>query len=110
MKRSEFIKLISSTFDEISLLNSTKGLEYAGDLDALSNFKEQAQALSLSPEQILIIYAGKHKAALDTHWYQLLGEIRKQKKSEPIEGRVNDLILYLILLKAIYKEYKEELL
>jgi hypothetical protein len=93
--------IISETFGAISKLNDTKGREYAGDGDALANFKRRGEQLDLDPLKVWGIFAGKH-------WDAVLSFIRHGKVlSEPIEGRIDDLILYLILLKGLIEERAE---
>lgn len=82
-------------------LNRTKGHDYAGQDDALSNFKKHAAELGLTPEQIWGVYAGKHWDAITT--YVREGDV----KSEPIDGRILDEILYLYLLLGLVRERRE---
>ena len=51
--------------------------------------------LGLDPAQVAFVYLMKHIDALSSH-------LRDQDKelSEPISGRIDDAILYLILIKA----------
>jgi hypothetical protein len=99
MNRNEFTSsVIDSTFQEILELNKRKGHDYAGDDDALSNFKETGKRKGIKPEQVLGVHLDKHLSAIDTY-------IREgQVESEPIEGRIDDAILYLLLLKGLVME------
>jgi hypothetical protein len=95
MRRDEFRTLMKVTYTNLLDLNNTKGSDYAGDEDALANFKEQAASLGLTPEAVWGVYAGKH-------WSAIMTFIRKgEVQSEPIEGRIDDLLLYLLLLKGL---------
>jgi hypothetical protein len=100
MNRSQFQVLIDEEFQTISNLNNTKGKDYAGDEDALSNFKRHAEALDLTPEQVWAVYAGKHWDAIQT--YCKAGQV----ESEAIEGRIRDLVLYGLLLLGLVEEKK----
>ena len=91
-------QLINLTFDNIRELNRTKGREYASDVDALANFKRRADELDLSPFQVWGIFFGKHSDAI--YAYLRAGKTL----SEPIEGRIDDAILYLLLLKGLILE------
>ena len=99
MNSSDFEALMGNTFGNLTKLSASKGLEYSGKEDRLANFKEQAKILGFaSPIQVLGVYLNKH-----------LGSINKfiaggTASSEPIEGRIDDAILYLVLLKALIKE------
>lgn len=103
MKTEEFRKLIDDTFAQVVTLCETKGHEYSGDHDRLLNFKRNATALELLPSTIWAVYAAKHWDAIMQHLKDLQsGHYRKL--SEPIEGRIDDLILYALLLKGLLSE------
>ena len=99
MNGSDFEALMGNTFGNLTKLSASKGLEYSGETDRLANFKDQAKLLGFaSPIQVLGVYLNKH-----------LGSINKfiaggTASSEPIEGRIDDAILYLVLLKALISE------
>lgn len=98
MNRAEFQKLMQSQFDDLLEINNRKGHDYAGDSDALANFKRHADNLGLQPEQIWAVYASKHWDAVIT--YCRHGSV----ESEPIEGRIDDCMLYLFLLRGLVEE------
>jgi hypothetical protein len=88
---------------EVIELNSLKGGEYAGDHDALANFRRNAEDCGLSMETVWRVYAGKHWDAV-TQYIKDLNTGVERKRLEKIEGRVDDLITYLILFKGILHE------
>ncbi len=96
MKSIEFRALVNATADNLLELTDTKGREYANSDDQLANFKRLADQLNLSPAQIAYVYLTKHLDSIQSH-------IRDPEKllSEPVESRIDDAILYLILLKAL---------
>lgn len=99
MNREQFrLDVLDPTFDEIIKLNNTKGHDYAGNEDALANFKSASERLGITAEQVWAVYADKHWSAIMTYCKE--GDV----KSEPIEGRINDAILYLLLLKGLHQE------
>jgi hypothetical protein len=102
MNRADFLAMMDDDYASITEINRTKGVDYAGEDDALSNFKDQARSLGLTPEQIWGVYAGKHWSAVTTYIRE--GDV----KSEPIEGRVHDVILYCFLLLGLIREEREE--
>jgi hypothetical protein len=107
MKRTDFNRLISSTFKQIQHLSDNKGAEYSGDEDALANFKRNAERIGLDPLQVWHVYASKHYDSLCTY----IKEINASEKrilTEPIESRADDLITYLLLFKALIKEKQDE--
>lgn len=97
MNREAFIKLCEQVFDRIRKLTETKGKDYAPDHETneFQNFDEAAARLDLRPEQVWAVYAGKH-------WDAIMAYCREgQVHSEPVAGRVEDLILYLLLLAGM---------
>jgi hypothetical protein len=79
-------------------LLATKGNDYKGaptgdaDRDRLGNFYRAAEKHGTSPFLVLAVYLGKHLEAIDAF-------VRNgQAESEPIDGRIQDVINYLLLL------------
>lgn len=96
-------KLLSQTVEQIKQLAKLKGAEYSGDLDRLDNFRRNGQDVGLPMETIWRVYAGKHWDALTTYIRDLqAGRVRE--RSEPIASRVDDLLVYLLLFKAMLEE------
>lgn len=98
MQRTDLHLLMDRTFDAVSGLNGSKGMEYADDTEALRNFYRRAEEYGVDPKVVLGIFLGKHLDAIAT--FIRSGEVR----SEPIEGRVHDAILYLVLLLALIED------
>lgn len=98
MNRRRLLELVDETFGDIAELNNTKGREYADDEEALSNFYNRAKQLDLSPKKVWGIFFGKHIDAIFSYIK------REEVLSEPIEGRIDDAILYLILLKGLIED------
>lgn len=103
MNQGEFNKVVNETVSGIQKLLAVKGGEYAGPEDRLGNFKRGAKLTGITPLQVAFVYASKHYDGIATY-------IRKSASgepmelSEPIEGRLDDLINYCILMKAIIGE------
>jgi hypothetical protein len=80
-----------------------KGNDYTrgkGDLDRTDNFKMAAENNGVTPLQAWGVYFYKHVSAV---WRFLKdGKV----ESEPIEGRIYDVINYSILLLLIVKEMR----
>lgn len=102
----DFAKVLQETVDSISALQAVKGGEYAADGDRLANFKEASRRLGGSPEKVLLTYLDKHYAAL-CNFVRDLEAGRSRPRSEPIQGRADDMIVYLILFKALLVERHE---
>lgn len=97
--------ILSETIASIHALSATKGDEYkASNDDQLANFRRRAGRFkAVPPELVWAVYAGKHWDALETYIDDLqTGTVRQ--RSEPIEGRIDDLIVYLILFKVMCAE------
>lgn len=98
-----FDQLIAETVKEIQKLSSLKGGEYAGDDDRLANFRRNAQALGLPMESIWAVYCAKHWDAV-MQYIQDQNTGKTRARLESIEGRVDDIIVYMILFKAMLDE------
>lgn len=96
-------ELVNETITSMAKLAATKGREYAGDSDRLANFRRNALGMDLSMEQVWRVYAGKHWDSIG----QYIKDMAKgtlPKSSEPMSGRADDLIVYLLLFKAMLRE------
>ena len=108
MHQNEFEGVFAETMQSIKQLLVVKGGEYAGPEDRLANFKRGAQLTGATQLQVAFIYASKHYDAIATYVRdEASGETRP--RSESIEGRLDDLINYMILMKAIVKEDRASL-
>ena len=96
-------ELLGSTVASIRSLSEIKGGEYAGDDDRLANFRRNAASLDLTMEQVWRVYAGKHWDAL-TQYINDVSAGRERTRLESILGRADDLIVYLVLFKAMVEE------
>lgn len=102
MNQLEFNIVVTETMDAINHLLVVKGGEYAGSADRLANFKRGAALVGVTPLQCLFIYLSKHYDAVATFVRDdASGEVRE--RSEPIDGRLDDIINYCILAKALIK-------
>lgn len=103
MKQAEFEVLVSETIAEIQRLLVVKGGEYAGSEDRLANFKRGANLTGATALQVAFIYASKHYDAVAT-FVRDSAAGTERPRSESIEGRLDDLINYCLLMKAIIRE------
>lgn len=100
-------EVFKELFDSCYALQIGKAKDYASDLDALSNFKSQdAEALGLTPFQKWGVYFGKQAMSI-------MNAIGKNPNipstiSEPIEERIHDAIIYLVLLKCLLEDLKND--
>jgi hypothetical protein len=87
---------------ELEDLLTNKGKEYAGDFDALGNFKN-GHDIGVTPNQKLWIFLDKHLSSIRS--YIKHGQVFS---NEPIEGRISDAINYLFLLRCLIAEKKKQ--
>lgn len=103
----EYMEVMTQTFNEITKLGKLKGGEYSGDIDRLLNFRRAADKFRVPPELTLMIYAGKHWDALAQYTDDLVHSVTRERM-EDIAGRIDDLILYMILFKCMRIEHVRE--
>jgi hypothetical protein len=100
---AEYNQIMNDTFLELKKLSELKGGEYAGDGDRLANFRRNAEQADTTMEFVWRIYAAKHWDALMQYEKDLrTGKIRTRLES--IEGRVDDMLVYLLLFKCMIRE------
>jgi len=126
VKYETFEKLTDEIIQKVKEIASKKGHEYASsNEDRLANFKRGGTNQGLPPESILMVYAAKHwdsintlmkdlrlfcddyeksKAEADTS--QPLARLRNLS-AEPIEGRLLDMITYMMLLWGLLRDRDE---
>jgi len=104
MTNDDLLLLIDAQYNIMLSLTRSKGAEYArSNTDQLANFKRQGEELGSTPEQILMVYLNKHVDSIKTY-VKRLGTGQPVVLSEPIEGRIDDAILYLVLFKGLTRD------
>jgi hypothetical protein len=101
-----YTQLVKQSFDKVMELSTLKGGEYSGDVDRLLNFRRNATAMGLPKEAIWGVYAAKHWDAL-MQYIQDLNTGKTRPRLESLDGRCDDLIVYLLLFKAMLIESRE---
>ena len=99
----KYNRIVDETYTEIRRLSKLKGGEYAAEDDRLDNFRRNGEALNLTKEQVWGVYAAKHWDALNTYIKDTASG-KKRERLESISGRCDDLIVYLLLMKAMIDE------
>jgi len=102
-----YSKLLTETWETITELGNKKGGEYAGDHDRLANFRRNGADLELPMEVIWRIYASKHWDAIGQYIRDLAAGTTRPRM-ESLAGRADDLIVYLILFKAMLIEKERD--
>lgn len=106
-KNAELTLTGDKDFDEIlnkciSIL-SVKGKDYTiGNDDKLHNFKTAGEFNELSQMQVLGVYFYKHVSAIFAYI-----KANGQTESEPIEGRIADVINYMLLFYKMVNTQKK---
>lgn len=101
----QFAELLANTIHQINELSKNKGEEYAGyGDDRLINFRDLSKELSIPIETVWAVYAKKHWNAIMTYIHEIQNGLVPVTRLEPITGRIDDLIVYCILLKAMAEE------
>lgn len=99
----EYDRMVAETVQEIIKLGKLKGAEYAGDLNRLDNFVRGAKDSDiLLPERVWKVYAGKHWDALSQYIRDLENGVTRVRM-ESLDGRVDDIIVYLLLFKGMIR-------
>jgi hypothetical protein len=98
MTNKEFDTLLTEQIEMCRAIASTKGVDYSGDDDRLKNFKDAGEQTGITQQQALGVYLIKHIDSIKT-WLR-----RGELKGEPIEMKIDDAIMYLLLLKGMVKE------
>ena len=102
MSRKEFNEMTHITFKQLTELSEGKGAEYAGQEvshNEHANFDRLSTKLQIPPEKVLWVYLTKHLDSIEN--YINTQDQPAVKLSEPITGRIDDAILYLLLLKGM---------
>ena len=91
------------------MLTETKGEEYKrSDDNQFANFERGAKDFGVTREVVLSIYLSKHYDAIKTYIKDGMAGTRRHY-SEPITGRIDDAILYLLLLRGMLDQRPMEL-
>ena len=98
--------LVEATIGEIKKLASLKGGEYAGDFDRLANFRRNGEQMDVPMETCWAIYYNKHHDAIMQYTRDLKNG-KTRPRAESLAGRCDDMIVYLILFKAMLLERGE---
>jgi hypothetical protein len=102
MNRTEFRRYRRQLLKEAHDIALAKGKDYAGNSDVNANFKQGAENVGTSKYVIWHVYADKHFSAVRSGIKA--NPNRPEVASEPLRGRIIDLINYLILLGAMLEE------
>lgn len=103
MLKQEYNIFLKDKLLEISSTSESGQKEYALNADAFDNFNRLSNELNISREQVLMVYFSKHRDGIISY---LKGH---KSQREPVQGRIKDCIVYLMLLWAMVEENEKEL-
>src|SRR5687768_8276991 len=100
MTNEQFQAHMDTLISKLVLVRKIANKEYAQrhDRDAdnvFANFERHANNLGLRREQVWAVYAAKHWDGIISH---IAGNVAQR---EPVTGRIEDLIVYLMLLHGM---------
>lgn len=99
MTQEQMAEVMERIFEECRQLRAAGQREYAHEEDnAFRNFEGIARALDLSRERVLWVYAAKH---IDGIVAYINGHTSQR---ESVKGRLNDLVVYVCLLRGMVEE------
>ena len=98
MTKAEFGIIVQHVQTQMESVLESAGKEYAAEDNVFANFERSATDLNLERDEILWVYAMKHRDGIASY---LRGH-RSQR--EDVRGRIIDLINYLTLLYAMVEE------
>jgi hypothetical protein len=99
MTNEEFLKFMQKEFDKLMELQKIKSSEYTiSNFD--ENFEMASKLLNVSKEQIALHYMTKHVVSI----YDI---ILNKRNYDKLEEKINDTIMYLLIINALVKMKKE---
>lgn len=102
MTREEMAKVMEKVFAECTALRGAGQKEYAHrDDNAFANFERVAERMGISRESALMVYAEKHLDGIHSY---IQGH---KSQRESVTGRINDVIVYMCLLRGMVEESTE---
>lgn len=106
MTHERFDKLTDEFLQACLGTKKSKGADYAESDDRLANFKQNAEALGLTPFQVWAVYCSKHTDSI-------FKAIRRNpahpvKQGEPLSENIKDVIVYSLLLLGLLTEVEED--
>lgn len=105
MDKLDFVEFKRDLFKECDRTQQLKGEDYTlGDNNAFANFVDGGERLAISKYKVWNVYADKHWKAI-TNFCKNDGS---GVESEPIRGRIVDMITYLTLLAGMVRDDEME--
>ena len=105
MNKKQYEEMRTKFIEDTFKLSDNKRIEYTEgnhNDNVLWNFDSISSNLGIAPIEVLSVYLSKHISSLFSYFKT------RKTYSEPIEGRVQDIINYLILMVAMIKRDKKK--
>ena len=97
------LTIIADAMKRAEKLFATKNAEYGDKTDILANFRRLADQQGVPMSTAWFFLAGKHIDTI-TQYVKDVRENKNRNRSEPIRDRIDDMVVYSILLLAIVAE------
>lgn len=99
MTKADMAIVMENIFEECGALRGAGQAEYAHrEENAFANFERVAERQGLDRKQVLMVYVEKHIDGIHSY-------IKGHKSQrEDVRGRINDLIVYMCLLRGMIDE------
>lgn len=97
------LTIIADAIKRAEKLFATKNAEYGDKADILSNFRRLASQQNVPMSTAWFFLAGKHIDTI-TQYVKDVRENKTRSRSEPIRERIDDMVVYSLLLLAIVAE------
>jgi hypothetical protein len=97
------LTIIADAIKRAEKLFASKNAEYGDKADILSNFRRLAGQQGVPMSTAWFFLAGKHIDTI-TQYVKDVRENKTRARSEPIRDRIDDMVVYSLLLLAIVAE------
>jgi len=97
------LTIIADAMKRAEKLFATKNAEYGDKADILANFRRLADQQGVPMSTAWFFLAGKHIDTI-TQYVKDVRENKNRNRSEPIRDRIDDMVVYSLLLLAIVAE------
>ena len=99
MENQRFTQIVDEFIEQLRDLMVKKGIEYAGAIDRLENFKRAAALQGIEPEQALLGMLTKHTVSI-----AMLCEKGQFSDLKLWDEKLGDNVVYSFLLRALIHE------
>jgi hypothetical protein len=91
--------MLEAQFKTLREILTSKGSDYAKELDVFKNFRDTAQVLAIKPEKVILVFMQTKINRLVNLW-----DGRKTPRFETVQDTITDLQAYSLLLGQLSTE------